>query len=133
MLPKASTPKCNKQLDVKWVLKSKWIQVKGNDGQIKYIRVIRARLTQCGFKDLDKGNLQTFSGTASRLAQKLIVSEVCVRQDQHWEMWTVDVKKAFLKGISYVELAAATGEPLRVVNFELDPESIEVLRRFFRI
>ena len=45
-------------------------------------------------------------------------------------MWTVDVKKAFLKGISYSELAAATGEPLRVVNFELDRESVEVLRRF---
>ena len=45
-------------------------------------------------------------------------------------MWTVDVKKAFLKGISYEELAAANGEPLRVVNFELDPESIEILRKF---
>ena len=45
-------------------------------------------------------------------------------------MWTVDVRKAFLKGISYSELAAATGEPLRVVNFDLDPESVEVLRRF---
>ena len=45
-------------------------------------------------------------------------------------MWTVEVKKASLKGISYSELAAATGEPLRVVNFELDPESVEVLRRF---
>ena len=45
-------------------------------------------------------------------------------------MWTVDVRKAFLKGISYKELAEATGEPLRVVNFELDPESVEILRRF---
>ena len=45
-------------------------------------------------------------------------------------MWTVDVKTAFLKGISYSEFAAATGEPLRVVNFELDPEPVEVLRRF---
>ena len=105
-------------LDVKWVLKWKWIPVKDKSGATRYVRVIRARLTQRGFKDLDKGNLQTFSGTASRLAQKLIVSEVCVRQDQHWDMWTVDVRKAFLKGISYEELAAATGEPLRVVNFE---------------
>ena len=117
-------------LDVKWVLKWKWIPVKDKSGTTRYSRMIRARLTQRGFKDLDKGNLQTFSGTASRLAQKLIVSEVCVRQDQHWDMWTVDVRKAFLKGISYEELAAATGEPLRVVNFELDPESVEILRMF---
>ena len=117
-------------LDVKWVLRLKWIQVRGNNCEIEKARIIRARLTQRGFKDLDKGNLQTFLGTASQLAQKLIVSEVFVRQDQHWEMWTVDVKKVFLKGISYSEFAAAIGEPLRVVNCDLDPETVEVLRKF---
>ena len=58
-------------LDVKWVLKWKWMQVRGKNGEIKQIRIIRARLTQRGFRDLDKGHLQTFSGTASRLAQRV--------------------------------------------------------------
>ena len=35
-----------------------------------------------------------------------------------------------MKGISYAELAAATGEQLRVVNFELDPDSAEILLKF---
>ena len=52
-------------LDVKWVVKWKWITVKDKNGVTRQIRVIRARLTQRGFKDFDKGNLQTFSGTAS--------------------------------------------------------------------
>ena len=39
-------------------------------------------------------------------------------------------KRAFLKGISYEELAAATGVLLRVVNFELDPDAVEILRQF---
>ena len=43
-------------------------------------------------------------------------------------MWTGDARKAFLNGMSYEELAVATGEPLGVVNF-LDPESVEILRR----
>ena len=76
------------------------------------------------------GSLQTFFGTASHLGHKLVLLEVCVRQGQHWEMWTVDIRKALFKGISYSELATETGEPLRVVNFELDPESVEVLRKF---
>ena len=86
-------------LDVKWVLKWKWIPRKGKNGELNWIRIIRARLTRRGFKDLDKCNLQTFSGTASRLAQKLMVSEICVHQDQHWELWTVDVKRLFSRAL----------------------------------
>ena len=43
---------------------------------------------------------------------------------------TVDVRKAFSKSISYEELAAATVEPLRLVNSELDSDTVEILRRF---
>ena len=91
------------------------------------MRVIWARFTQLGFKYLDKGSLQTSSGTASRLAQKLVFSEVRTRHHQHWEKWTVDVRKAFLTGISNEELAAATREPFRVVNFELAPDAVEII------
>ena len=79
------------------------------------------RLTRRGVKDIDKGNLVTFSGTATRLAQKLAVSEACCHQnyknkEENWRLSTVDVKKAFLEGIAYEELAELTGELLRVVN-----------------
>ena len=43
-------------------------------------------------------------------------------------MTTLDVKKAFLKGISYDELFRVTGETRREVNFELDAESVAVLK-----
>ena len=43
-------------------------------------------------------------------------------------MITVDVRKAFLKGITYDELAKETGEPRREVNFEVTAEVAAVLR-----
>ena len=47
-------------LDVKWVLRWKWIQKKNRNGELKWIRIIRARLTQRGFKDLDKASSDPF-------------------------------------------------------------------------
>ena len=85
------------------------------------------RMTQRGFKDRDAENLTTYSGTTSRLSQRLVVSEAVVRG---WPMAAIDVRKAFLKGITYKELAAMTGEPERNVNFELDAKSARVIRQF---
>ena len=45
-------------------------------------------------------------------------------------MATLDVKKAFLKGVTYEELADLTGEPIRNVNFEITEEVAKILRRF---
>ena len=94
----------------------------------KMIRVIWARLTQCGFKDHINGHGQTSSGAALRLAQKLFVSEVCARRHEGWRLSTVDVKKAFLKGISYDELAEHMGQARREVDFELSEQAEAVLR-----
>ena len=55
-----------------------------------------------------------------------MVSEAVVRG---WKLTTIDVKKAFLKGVTYEELAKQTGEPLREVNFDLDWESTNYLRQ----
>ena len=44
-------------------------------------------------------------------------------------MATVDVKKAFLKGITYAELAELTNEPAREVNFELGADAARILRQ----
>ena len=43
-------------------------------------------------------------------------------------MTAIDIRKAFLKGISYDELAKETGEPRREVNFELPEDAFAVLR-----
>ena len=72
-------------------------------------------------------NLTTYSGTTSRLCQRLVVSEAVIRG---WPMAAIDVRKTLLKGITYKELAAMTGEPERNVNFELDAKSARVIRQF---
>ena len=110
-------------IDVKWV--GKWKHVKSATDPTKTVRVIRMRLTLRGFKDRDADGLVTYSGTASRLAQKLTISEACVRG---WPLTAIDIRKAFLKGLTYDEMARETGEPRREVNFDLDAESVKVLR-----
>ena len=82
-------------------------------------------MTLRGFKDQEAEGLATFAGTSTRNSQRLVVSEAAIRG---WPVTTLDVKKAFLKGISYDELATMTGDQRREVNFELDAESVAVLK-----
>lgn len=89
------------------------------------VRVIRMRMTQHGFKDSEAEGLLTYAGTSSRVSQRIVVSEVVCRS---WTFVAIDVQKAFLKGISYEQLAELSGEPKREVNFELDARSVQVLR-----
>ena len=60
--------------------------------------------------------LETYSRTAKRLSQKLVASDAAARG---WAMAAIDIRKAFLKGVSYDELSQETGETRREVNFEL--------------
>ena len=82
-------------------------------------------MTLRGFKDWDALVLETYSGTAKRSSQKLVASEAAARG---WAMAAIDIRKAFLKGISYDKLAEMTGEPRREVNFELDEAAVGVLK-----
>lgn len=95
---------------------------KREDGKV---RVVRMRMTLRGFKDWDAELLETYSGTAQRISQRLLPSEAACRG---WPMITIDVRKAFLKGITYEELAQQTGEPKRDVNFEVTADVAAVLR-----
>ena len=54
--------------------------------------------------------MASYAGTFTRTSQRLVVSEAAVRG---WPITTLDVKKAFLKDISYDEIAATTGEARR--------------------
>ena len=81
-------------IDVKWV--GKWKHAKSATDPSKTVRVIRMRLTLRGFKDREANGLLTYSGTASRNSQKLLVSECACRED--FVLCTVDVEKAFFAG-----------------------------------
>ena len=111
-------------LDVRWVGKWKWVKTKTDAS--KKVRIIRMRMTLRGFKDRDAADLITFAGTSSRVSQRIVVSEACCRG---WPLAAIDVRKAFLKGITYAELAATTNEPAREVNFELSPDAAAILRQ----
>ena len=70
--------------------------------------------------------MSAYAGTASRWAQRLVVSEAVLRG---WPIVSADVAKAFLQGTTYRELAELSGEPEREVNFTLPPASVDVLKR----
>jgi hypothetical protein len=108
-------------IDTRWVFK--WKKVT-RDGRQQ--RIIRARLTVRGFKDTGAEGMSAYAGTASRWAQRLVVSEAVLRG---WPIVSADVAKAFLQGITYRELAELSGEPEREVNFTLPPASVDVLKR----
>ena len=103
-------------IDVRWV--HKWKVVRGE-------RRIRSRLCLRGFKEFGADSQSNFAATASRFSQRLIVSECAARE---WVIASSDVPKAFLQGISYEELAQATGQPLRDVSFELTGEGLRCLQ-----
>ncbi len=103
-------------VDTRWVLK--W---KHKDNK----HFIKARLTMRGFKDHDD-NLATFAGTATRWGQRVV--NAITAQQSDWVLFSFDVSAAFAKGLSFKELSELTGEPLRVVQFELHPDDIKLLR-----
>lgn len=119
-------------IDCKWVVKWKWDQevvsaadsVQGIEGKSR--RVIRARLTVRGFKDVDKGHVDTYAGTSQRYSQRITCSEAVLRQ---WDMCTTDISKAFLQGVTYEELAAQTGDAVREVNFYLPAYNVPQLQQ----
>ena len=106
----------------RFVLKWKYVKV----GEAS-VRTIRARMALRGFQDLDKENVETYAGTASRLSQRILASQCAT--EEGWELGTLDVSKAFLQGMTYEKIAQLTGEPLRVVHFALPPGAAQLLRR----
>lgn len=90
-------------LYVRWV--GKWKYVKDPKANNEKKRISRMRLMFLGFKDRDANFHATFAGTSSRVGHRIIVSEAVSRG---WKMTATDVSKAFLKGVSYEELAKDT-------------------------
>ena len=124
--------KAHNIIDCRWVLKWKYDREplsaqEIREGKVATVKkIIRARLTIRGFKDLDKSVVDTYAGTSQRYSQRMLVSE-CVKRK--WQLVAADISKAFLQGVTYEELHKATGEPLREVNFYLPPASIPILKQ----
>ena len=104
-------------IDVRWVFK--WKIIKGE-------RKIRARLCLRGFKETGADDQSNYAATATRVSQRIVVSECVLRG---WTLASSDVPKAFLQGVSYDELAEATNKPKRDVSFELSGEALHCLRQ----
>ena len=74
---------------------------------------------------IKKGYIDNYAGTSQRYSHILLVSEAVCRG---WDVCTADISNAFLQCVTYEKLAAATGEPIREVNFELPPGSVGILK-----
>ena len=118
-------------IDCRWVLKWKLDQEtqsveESAQNKAKVRRIIRARLTVRGFKDSDKGLIDSYAGTSQRYSQRHLVSEAVRRR---WDIATTDISKAFLQGVTYDELSRLTGEKKREVNFYLPAANVHLLKR----
>jgi hypothetical protein len=103
-------------LDARWVIKWK---------MIKNQRAFRARLTARGFLDKQQKVLNTHTGTTSKWAQRLVVVAAVEFQ---WQLYSADISQAFLRGITFEELAKEPGEIIKQVEVDLSPGSAEILR-----
>ena len=113
---------CHNIMDSRFVAKWKIVIEKGIRKKL-----LRMRMTLRGFKDLEADRLVKYAATASRQSQRLISSEAACHDN--WIIISIDVNKAFLKGLTYDELAKLTGEPRRHVAFTLPKGAAEQLRK----
>ncbi|CAK0831488.1 unnamed protein product [Prorocentrum cordatum] len=104
-------------IDSRWVLK--WKEIDGK-------KQVRARLTVRGFKDMQSPELSTFAGTTTRWGQRLVNQVTAQRK---WRLFSADISQAFLRGLTFEQVAAMDGEVKRKVQFTMPPGSIPVLRQ----
>eukprot|EP00959_Pyramimonas_sp_CCMP1952_P122761 2566122-Pyramimonas_sp.AAC.1 len=83
-----------------------WKFVKNEKGEME--RTIQLRLVLRGFMDFEAFDVETFSGTARRSSHRLLASTAACKKQ--WDIASLDINMAFLKGLTYQELAEATGE-----------------------
>ena len=81
-------------------------------------REIRLPVLLCGFMDLV--TVDTSSGAAQRGSQRLLVSTAAC--NKRWMTTPLDIDKAILAGITYEQLATATGESECTIRYTLPPD-----------
>ena len=80
---------------------------------------IKARLTVQGLQDRQD------DGTTSRWGQRLIF---IIAAQMKWNLHSADVSEAFLRGLTFEEVAKEPGETLRVCEQQLPPGCAPMLR-----
>eukprot|EP00959_Pyramimonas_sp_CCMP1952_P021116 445033-Pyramimonas_sp.AAC.1 len=70
-------------------------------------------------------DVEAFPGTARRSSHRILASTVACKKQ--WVIASFDINVAFLEGLTYQELAQATGEKERVARFTLPPGSATAL------
>ena len=95
-------------LSSRWLFK--WKRISDSE------RKVKGRLCVRGFEDRDAQTLATWANTATRWGQRVVV--VSLAAQNQWILLSADVGTAFLRGLSFTELAALTGEEERHVCFD---------------
>jgi Reverse transcriptase (RNA-dependent DNA polymerase). len=110
-----------------WVLKWKKVRKEIN-GVSTCIKLIKARLTARGFKDVQafSENVTTYSGTASKCSQRMISQHAAHFEHQ---LFSMDISAAFSKGMTYGKIAEITGEPLRSVQLDFPRQDAWLLQQ----
>eukprot|EP00959_Pyramimonas_sp_CCMP1952_P373173 7815107-Pyramimonas_sp.AAC.1 len=76
--------------------------------------------------DAEAFDVEAVSGTARRATQRLLASAAA--RKKQWITASMDIDEAFLKGLTYCELAEATGEQGRMARCALPPGSASAPR-----
>jgi len=123
-----SISKATNTIDGTWVLKWKRVKTTDKHGKTTETKIIKARLTARGFKDLQayENDISTYSGTSSKTAQRIVNGHAA---QNGYTIWSMDISAAFLKGMTFKEIARLTGEPIRCVQFRLPKNCIHLLQR----
>ena len=90
---RVSRSKARNKVDGTWVLKWKEVRKEIN-GVNTWIKIIKARLTARGFKDIQafSENVTTYSGTSSKWSQRMIGQHAA--QFEH-QLFSMDMSAAF--------------------------------------
>eukprot|EP00975_Prorocentrum_lima_P043677 9163458-Prorocentrum_lima.AAC.1 len=71
-------------------------------------------------------NIKTYSGAAAKWAQHAVNAYAA---QKNYTLFSMDISAAFLKGMTFQEIASETGENLRSVKFNFPPADFWTLRK----
>ena len=94
---------------------------------------MKCRLCVRGFLDRQRNDMDRYSGTSTRWGQRTVVA---VAVQQGWNIASLDIAMAFLRGMSFDEIQEARGGTRREVHMELpkgraglEPSGSAILRQ----
>ena len=79
-------------------------------------RLMKCRLCVCGFLDRQRDDMDRYSGTSTRWGQRAVVATAVQRG---WNIASLDIAMAFLRGMTFDEIQEIKGGPRREVHLEL--------------